>query len=162
MASRILALSEAPPQTLVRVVAVRAGFGMSRHLADMGIVPGQRIRVLENSQAGPILVQIGDARLELSRGWAKHILVEYAEPGESGRIKGRRTLCELMPGQQATIVGVKGDGAIRQRLLDMGLTRGTSVRVERYAPLGDPIQVMVKGYQLAIRRQEARYVEIEL
>ncbi len=55
-----------------------------------------------------------------------------------------------------------GGGAIRQRLLDMGVTRGTELLVERVAPLGDPIEVLVKGYHLAVRKSEAEHIELEL
>jgi ferrous iron transport protein A len=71
-----------------------------------------------------------------------------------------RTLVDLTPGDESTITGIGGSGAIRQRLLDMGITRGTSVRCKRLAPLGDPIEICVKGALLAIRKAEAKFVEI--
>jgi len=72
-----------------------------------------------------------------------------------------RTLADLIPGDESTITGVGGSGAIRQRLLDMGIIRGTSVRCQRFAPLGDPIEICVKGALLAIRKAEAKFVEID-
>lgn len=62
------------------------------------------------------------------------------------------------------IVRIRGGGArsLRQRLLDMGVTRGTEVRVERHAPLGDPVEVNIKGYHLALRMSEAREIEVEV
>ena len=72
-----------------------------------------------------------------------------------------RPLSDLEEGQRAKIVKIGGAGAIRQRLLDMGVTRGTSIHVERRAPLGDPIEVAVKGYHLAIREEEARNIQVE-
>lgn len=71
------------------------------------------------------------------------------------------TLLELREGQSAKITKIGGRGAIRQRLLDMGVTRGTPVLVERRAPLGDPIEVSIKGYHLAIRKDEARHIEVD-
>ncbi|MBN1489672.1 MAG: ferrous iron transport protein A [Phycisphaerae bacterium] len=73
----------------------------------------------------------------------------------------KRTLNELDAGQSATVTRIAGRGAIRQRLMDMGVMRGTQVRVERRAPLGDPIQIAIKGYYLAIRSAEAQFIEIE-
>ncbi len=70
-------------------------------------------------------------------------------------------LHELNEGQRAKITKIGGGGPIRQRLLDMGITRGTEIRVERRAPLGDPIEITVKGYYLAIREDEARHIEVE-
>lgn len=72
-----------------------------------------------------------------------------------------RTLDEVLEGEQVRIVRIGGRGAVRQRLLDMGVTRGTKIRLKRRAPLGDPIQIDVKGYNLAIRSNEARYIEVE-
>ncbi|MGQ9649639.1 MAG: FeoA family protein [Phycisphaerae bacterium] len=71
-------------------------------------------------------------------------------------------LSELHDGQTGRIVRVGGSGAIRQRLLDMGITRGTTVVLKRRAPLGDPLQITVKGSDLAIRVREARYIQVEI
>jgi ferrous iron transport protein A len=73
-----------------------------------------------------------------------------------------RTLAELEQGARARIQGTRaGGGAVRQRLLDMGVTRGAELLVERVAPLGDPIEILIKGYHLAIRRDEASFIEVE-
>jgi ferrous iron transport protein A len=72
------------------------------------------------------------------------------------------SLAELAVGQSAWITGIRGNGAIRQRLLDMGVTRGTHVVVKRLAPLGDPIEIALKGYSLAIRRDEAQAITVRL
>ncbi len=72
-----------------------------------------------------------------------------------------KKLSEMLEGEIATITKIGGNGAIRQRLLDMGITRGSPIRVERRAPLGDPIEVTVKGYYLAIRDREARQIEVD-
>jgi len=73
----------------------------------------------------------------------------------------RTSLADLRVGQSGQIARVDGNGALRQRLLDMGITRGATVRVQRLAPLGDPIEIAIKGYNLAIRRTEARSIYIE-
>ena len=72
-----------------------------------------------------------------------------------------RTLADLADGDETTILRVGGDGALRQRLMDMGVTRGAAIRVERRAPLGDPIEVTVKGYLLAIRERDGRHIDVE-
>lgn len=74
------------------------------------------------------------------------------------------TLFDLVSGDVARIRRIRGGGAqsIRQRLLDMGVTKGTLVRVERHAPLGDPVEVRIKGYYLAVRMNEAKEIEVEL
>lgn len=72
-----------------------------------------------------------------------------------------RTLKDLSPGRGGKVVRVGGSGALRRRLLDMGLVPGAVVEVERVAPLGDPLEVKVKGYHLSLRGEEAALVEVE-
>ena len=72
-----------------------------------------------------------------------------------------RTLDQVKEGEEVQIVHIGGRGAIRRRLLDMGVTRGTKVLLKRRAPLGDPLQIALKGYNLAIRKAEARYIEVQ-
>jgi ferrous iron transport protein A len=70
-------------------------------------------------------------------------------------------LSEIEYGRRVKIISLRGSGAIRKRLLDMGIVRGVQVRVERSAPLGDPIEISFKGYYLALRRAEARLILVE-
>ena len=71
------------------------------------------------------------------------------------------TLDHLKPGQGGTITVVGGQGALRRRLLDMGLTPKTKVLVRKVAPMGDPIELFLRGYVLTIRAEEAAKIEIE-
>ena len=73
-----------------------------------------------------------------------------------------RPLSELQPDEKGTIVKVGGRGAIRRRILDMGVVVGTEVEVERVAPLGDPVAIRVKGYVLSLRKEEASRVQVEV
>ena len=70
-------------------------------------------------------------------------------------------LAEIKPGGKAAIVKITGAGSIRRRLLDMGATAGTRVEVERIAPLGDPIEVKIKGYHLTLRKEEAQRILVK-
>lgn len=63
-------------------------------------------------------------------------------------------LSELEPGQEATVFQVKAQGSIRRRLLEMGFIRGAHLKVEKLAPLGDPMELVIKGYHLSLRREE--------
>ncbi len=73
------------------------------------------------------------------------------------------SLDQLTVGQRARIKGYrKGNAPLLQRLLEMGLIRGTEVQVLRFAPLGDPMEIAVRGYQLSVRLREAAQVEVEL
>lgn len=64
-------------------------------------------------------------------------------------------LSDLQPGDQGEVVEVKAQGHIRQRLLEMGFIRGARLRVEKLAPLGDPMELVIKGYHLSLRRDES-------
>jgi ferrous iron transport protein A len=70
------------------------------------------------------------------------------------------TLDQVPVGRSAIIVSVGGERVLRRRLMDMGLVRGAAVRVNKLAPLGDPMELRVKGYQLSLRKSEARGVEV--
>ena len=70
---------------------------------------------------------------------------------------------DLLPlSQEAVITAVGGEGALRCRLLDMGLIPKTALRVEKIAPLGDPIELRVRGYALSLRKEDARNIEVEV
>lgn len=72
-----------------------------------------------------------------------------------------RTLDQLRVGERGTISGVQGMGYAQQRLLEMGMTEGAEVEVLRFAPLGDPLEIFVRGFHLTLRRAEAALVELE-
>ena len=71
------------------------------------------------------------------------------------------TIDDLKIGQSGTIDKVGGEGALRLRFLDMGLIPGTAVRLQKIAPMGDPIQIQVRGYELTIRREDAKKIDLE-
>ena len=75
----------------------------------------------------------------------------------------RTTLNDLAPGQSGTILSVGSQsGAVKRRLVDMGLTPGTEVKVTKIAPLGDPIELRVRGYSLSLRKEDARNITVEV
>lgn len=71
-----------------------------------------------------------------------------------------RTLGSVPVGETATVVKLHGAGALRRHLMDLGLIKGTPFRVVRVAPLGDPVEIAVRGYELSIRKEEAAIVEV--
>jgi len=71
------------------------------------------------------------------------------------------TLADLKPGQSGEIRKINIAGVLKRRLMDMGVVSGTDVRVEKIAPLGDPIEVRIKSYSLSLRRGEAKNIEVE-
>lgn len=71
------------------------------------------------------------------------------------------TLKELKVGQTATVKRISGTGAVKRRIMDMGVTKGTEIHVRKVAPLGDPIEVTVRGYELSVRKADAQIIEVE-
>ncbi|MBR4304303.1 MAG: ferrous iron transport protein A [Clostridia bacterium] len=71
------------------------------------------------------------------------------------------TLRQAKPGQTVRVKKLHGEGALRRRIMDMGITKGVELYVRKFAPLGDPIEIMVRGYQLSLRKADAEMIETE-
>lgn len=71
------------------------------------------------------------------------------------------TLREVNVGDEVTVVKINGSGALKRRIMDMGITKGSKIYVRKVAPLGDPIEVTIRGYELSIRKQDAEIIEVE-
>ena len=72
-----------------------------------------------------------------------------------------KTLRDVKVGQTASVVKLHGEGALRRRIMDMGITKGTSIYVRKVAPLGDPVEITVRGYELSIRKGDAENILVE-
>lgn len=72
-----------------------------------------------------------------------------------------KNLKDAKIGESVTIVKLHGEGAVKRRIMDMGITKGTAVTIRKVAPLGDPIEITVRGYELSIRKADAEMIEIE-
>ena len=72
-----------------------------------------------------------------------------------------KTLKDVGIGQTATIKRLYGEGALKRRIMDMGLTKGTEVYVRKVAPLGDPLELTVRGYELSVRKADAEMIKVE-
>ncbi len=75
--------------------------------------------------------------------------------------KELKTLKDVKVGESVKVVKLHGEGAVRRRIMDMGITKGVEVYVRRLAPLGDPIELKVRGYELSIRKLDAQMIEVE-
>ena len=71
------------------------------------------------------------------------------------------TLKDLRPGQEGTVISVAAVGPMKRRIMDMGITPGVGIKVIKVAPLGDPIEINVRGYELSLRKEEAQQIQIE-
>lgn len=72
-----------------------------------------------------------------------------------------RTLKEVPCGQSATVARLTGHGPVKRRIMDMGITKGVEIHVRKTAPLGDPVEVTVRGYELSLRKADAEMIEVE-
>lgn len=72
-----------------------------------------------------------------------------------------KTLKQVKIGGTAKVVKIHGEGALKRRIMDMGLTKGVEVKVRKMAPLGDPIEITVRGYELSLRKEDAETIEVE-
>ena len=72
-----------------------------------------------------------------------------------------KTLRQAKIGDTVTVVKLHGEGAVKRRIMDMGITRGVTVTVRKVAPLGDPVEVTVRGYELSIRKADAEMIEVQ-
>lgn len=72
-----------------------------------------------------------------------------------------KTLKEAKIGETVTVVKLHGEGAVKRRIMDMGITKGVSVFIRKVAPLGDPVEVMVRGYELSLRKADAEMIEVQ-
>ena len=72
-----------------------------------------------------------------------------------------KTLKQAAIGDTVKVVKLHGEGAVKRRIMDMGITRGTEVHIRKVAPLGDPIDVTVRGYELSLRKADAEMIEVE-
>ena len=71
-----------------------------------------------------------------------------------------RTLKDAKVGQTVTVVKLWGEGAVRRRIMDMGITKGVEIYIRKVAPLGDPVEVTVRGYELSLRKDDAEMIEL--
>ena len=122
-----------------------------RRLRELGFRDGERVEVVRAGR--PCIVQLGSKRLCFRGGNA-------GRAGSTGDLAMRR-LSELEVGESCRVVSVEGNDHIGRRLLEMGLTKGCSLTLVGTAPLGDPLELEVRGYRLSVRRSEAAHVEVE-
>ncbi|NEQ46821.1 MAG: ferrous iron transport protein A [Leptolyngbya sp. SIOISBB] len=166
------------------VVQIKGGHRMARRLMDVGIVQGCEITVVSRTESGSVIVALQGCRIGLGAGMAHRVTVTTNQPdvttptpqlestaapvGESTVTRedamtvNTLTLGSLAVGQSGQIVGYEPGGhAYRSKLLSMGLTPGTHFTVKRQAPMGDPVDIEVRGYHLSLRKGEAAALQVE-
>ncbi|MGX7205174.1 FeoA family protein [Enterococcus pingfangensis] len=126
---------------------------LKHRLQDLGMVVGSKIAVVNHSGDNGIIL-LHNTRLALSQSLLKKIFVKELTEDQQTWV----SLDQLSVGEQGVIVNVHGSGSIKRRLMDMGLTKGTPIKIVKLAPLGDPIELRVRGYELSLRKSESEMV----
>ena len=144
-------LTMAPSGTVTTVKKIHGKDETRRFLESLGFVEGGKVTVV-SEMGGNLIVNIKDARIALSN---------YGLTGLERRKESMSTLRNAKIGQTVTVTRLNGEGALRRRIMDMGITKGTPIYVRKVAPLGDPVEVTVRGYELSIRKGDAESIEVQ-
>ncbi|MFG1281722.1 FeoA family protein [Xanthobacter autotrophicus] len=141
-----------------RVVALEGGLAEEKRLADLGLHPGAHVEVLQHSAKTGMLVAVNaDARIVLDPKTAAGVVVTALE-----QMLAPLALAALVPGDRARIQSLGKDrSGYRQKLMSMGLTPGVEFEITRVAPLGDPMEIRVRGFAMSLRRFEADTITVE-
>jgi DtxR family Mn-dependent transcriptional regulator len=150
-----------------QVVRIYGDDSLRTYLEESGILPGVQGQIVAVNDAGIFLIETRQGhQLTLTQAVANQVFVQELHDNqdnkENSMVQEKQTLDQLSEGQKAKVKKVNGKGPVRQRLLDMGLTRGAEITMVKTSPLGDPVEYMVRGYKLSLRKAEAKMIEIAI
>jgi len=168
----LVPLHKAKPGEKLIVKTVEAGQKMQLRISSMGLKIGDTIEMVSNGIGGQVVIAVGENRLVIGTGMAQKIWVKSVGGCQCGQTdflrcprkrcrQGVVSLSQMTAGQDGRIVRVSGESVLRRRLLEMGINRGTRIYVEKYAPLKDPLELVVKGYHISLRVEEAANIFVE-
>lgn len=173
---QVFPLSTVKVGNRIRITALTCGDANNR-LMGMGLIPGAVVEIVSTTPTGSVILALQEQRLGLGAEMAQKILVTDAEQplemNASSSITGRNTmqttteastvkLRDAAIGTRLRVIGYESAARdYKRKLLAMGLTPGTELRVTRHAPLGDPTEIAVRGFQLSLRKAEADALIVE-
>ncbi|MGF1523434.1 MAG: ferrous iron transport protein A [Leptolyngbyaceae cyanobacterium] len=159
------------------IVQFKGSHRMARRLTDVGLVLGGEVTVISRTESGSVIVALAGCRIGLGAGIAHRVLVIAAteaivqmmtHPSKTPSVTGESAmpatlhLGALAVGQSGCVVGyAQGSRAYREKLLSMGLTPGTRFTLTRQAPMGDPVEIELRGFKLSLRKDEAAAIRVE-
>ena len=152
----MLTLAQAKLNRVYTIEEIQAEGFAKKHLNNLGLVPGGKV-VLVNYSAENGIVLLHNSRIAINVSVLKQITIVEKNVEEEDWV----SLDQLSIGEKARVVGVHGQGAVKRRLMDMGLTKGVDLFVRKMAPLGDPIEINLRGYELTLRKNEAELVLVQ-
>ena len=145
-------LSQIKLATKYEIIGINLEESSVRHLADLGIKIGSFIQVISKTNDIAILL-VRAARIALDNSILEKLDVVLKDSGKSSL-----PLSELAVGASAYIEAIHADGALKRRLMDM--TKNTNVQLQKVAPLGDPLEIKLRGYDLTLRKSEASLISV--
>ena len=167
----LVSLHKAKQGEKLIVKEFEAGKNMQLRISSMGLKIGDLIEIVSNGFGGQVVIAIGENRLILGKGMAEKIRVQpfnqaavkdpATEQESKHSVLSTMVLSQMKTGQEGIIRKVSGEGLLRRRLLEMGINRGSKIYVEKYAPLKDPIELVIKGYHISLRIEEAATIFVE-
>lgn len=146
----------------VTITCLRGEEGACRRLREMGFCESAVVE--KTAESGALICKVCDARVAISRDLARNILIDaVCREGKDMTRQNKNSsmpLSALAVGQRAVITGFTVENEDCERVEEMGVTPGEEVEVVRHAPLGDPIEIRIRGYCLSLRRQEADLIQV--
>ena len=140
----------------VRIQCLKGEAGACQRLREMGFCESAVVHKIADS--GALICQVCDAKLVISKDLAQNIIVkDVCHMNENHML-----LSQMSIGQKGTIIDFVIEGDDCERIEEMGVTPGEKVEVVRYAPLGDPIEIKIRGYSLSLRKKEADLIKVNL
>lgn len=152
----MLTLAQAKLNKVYTIEEVQADGFAKKHLNNLGLVPGGKV-VLVNHSGDNGIVLLHNSRIAVNLSVLKQIIIVEKSLDEENWL----SLDQLIIGDRARVIGIHGQGAVKRRLMDMGLTKGVELLVRKMAPLGDPIEINLRGYELTLRKSEAELVLVQ-
>ncbi|MCI0130910.1 MULTISPECIES: ferrous iron transport protein A [unclassified Vagococcus] len=151
-------LKDCQMNKVYQFVAFNGQESHGKHLKNLGLLPGTEMVLLSNKKNQPFIVLFKGTKIGIDDTIAEFIQVSEDIEKNSTNLK---TLDEIGIGKHAQVIDFTASGALKRRLMDMGLTKGVLIQVKQYAPLGDPIEMTVRGYELSLRKQEASLILVK-
>ncbi|MBC9704938.1 FeoA family protein [Enterococcus durans] len=149
-------LEEVKLNLVYQIERIQTSDSVKKHLQNLGVIIGSKIVVINRSGSNSILL-LKNNRIAVNRELLSQIIVKKSEFSE----ESWTSLDQLTTGESGVVVAIHGKGAVKRRLMDMGVTKNVRVTVRKLAPLGDPLEITLRGYELTLRKEEASLILVQ-
>ncbi|MDB1678762.1 MULTISPECIES: FeoA family protein [Enterococcus] len=149
-------LEEVKLNLVYQIERIQTSDSVKKHLQNLGVIIGSKIVVINRSGSNSILL-LKNNWIAVNRELLSQIIVKKSEFSE----ESWTSLDQLTTGESGVVVAIHGKGAVKRRLMDMGVTKNVRVTVRKLAPLGDPLEITLRGYELTLRKEEASLILVQ-